>query len=604
MKIWPFLLFLFWSAAQGFENQLADSPSPYLAMHGHDPVQWRPWSQAVLDEARRSGKPIFLSSGYFSCHWCHVMHRESYTNPEIAALLNRWFIPVKIDRELDPALDEHLIDFVQRTSGRAGWPLNVFLTPEGYPLAGFTYAPPGRFKTILERFHRLWNERRDQVTRLAREALAALEQARREEAVAKEKPLSAAQLGQRFVERAMALADTLDGGFGQQNRFPMQPQLATLLKLQKAYGNDDSRDFLDLTLTQMATLGLRDHLGGGFFRYTVDLQWHRPHYEKMLYTQALLALLYLEAAERLHNPAWRQVAFDTLDFTLREVAGHDGGYVASFSAVDDKDREGGYYLWTGKQLKAVLNPGEYRLALRHWRFPDLEKSEDGVLPLQGESAATLAKAEGVSLETMRARLAAIRAKLLEARSRRGLPVDHKQLAGWNGLLLAALAKAVQMPGGERYAKPAARLANYLVTRHWQKGKLLRAVDAQGRGYGQAALEDYAYLAWGLAAWSEAGRDGAAGRLANKLIDQAWRRFHDQRGWHSSDSAPLPGMPAREAQSDGALPAPAAVLLRLSLARSGAPAEKARRSLSKAWPVVQKNPFWHASLTALLVKSPL
>ena len=603
MKIWPLILFLFWTAAQGFENQLADSPSPYLAMHGHDPVQWRPWSRAVLEEARRSGKPIFISSGYFSCHWCHVMHRESYTNPEIAALLNRWFIPVKIDRELDPALDEHLIDFVQRTKGRAGWPLNVFLTPEGYPLAGFTYAPPEHFKTILERFRKLWSERREEVTGLARKALAVLEQARRAEAGTKEKPLTADELGRRFIERAMALADTLDGGFGQQNRFPMQPQLATLLKLQKAYGNDDSRDFLDLTLDQMAGLGLRDHLGGGFFRYTVDPQWTRPHYEKMLYTQALLALLYLEAAKVFHQAAWRDVAFDTLDFTLREMAGRHGGFVASFSAVDDQDREGGYYLWTKEQLQAALSPEEYRLALRHWRFPELEKSEDGVLPLQGESAAALAEAEGVALETMRARLAAIRAKLLAARSRRGLPVDHKQLAGWNGLLLAALSEAARAPGGERYAKSAARLADYLATRHWQGGKLLRAVDPNGRGYGQAALEDYAYVAWGLTAWARVGKAGDAGRLATRLIDQAWQRFHDQRGWHSSASAPLPGMPAQEAQSDGALPAPAAVLLRLSLAQGGAVAEKARRSLAKARPVVQKNPFWHASLTALLVKSP-
>ena len=568
-------------------------------MHGGDPVHWQPWSEAVLELAKKQGKLIFISSGYFSCHWCHVMQRESYRNPEIARILNDHFIPVKVDRELDPALDEHLIDFVQRTRGSAGWPLNVFLTPEGYPVTGMTYAPPGRFKTILERLYRLWEQQRDEITELARNALQALEEARRGRA-STEVFLSDAQLAASFIDQAMELADELSGGFGQQSRFPMAPQTAVLLKLQKAYPREQVTEFLQLTLAQMASQGLRDHLGGGFFRYTVDPHWRTPHFEKMLYTQALLALLYLDAAAVLQNPAYSSIAYDTLDFVTREMAGRGGGYVASFSAVDDKGAEGGYYLWTMAQLKQLLSPEELELARRHWTFEKVSAEGGGLLPLQGEAASVLAKDYGIPPGEMEKRLSAVKKKLLAARKQRVLPVDDKQLAGWNGLVLAALSRAAGTPGGARFRGSARRLKEYLLRIHWKEGILLRTSGS--RGGIAASLQDYAYVAWGLFEWAGLEGDDPAGRVARKMLSVAWRDFHDERGWRSGSRALLPGMPAMEAQEDGAMPAPSAIVLRLALDSGGDLAGKAKKALFRVRKPVQVNPFWYASYLPLLMKS--
>ena len=593
------LALLLWvGAVAGLENRLAGHPSPYLAMHGQDPVHWQPWSNEVLELARKEGKLIFVSSGYYACHWCHVMQRESYADAQIARLLNRHFIPVKVDRELDPALDEHLIDFVQRTSGRAGWPLNVFLTPDGYPVAGLTYAPPDQFKVILERFVALWRERRAEVERLARLALDELQAARRQEATATV-VLSDAQLLERFLGAAMTLADELSGGFGQQNRFPMAPQLHTLLWLQRRFPRPEVAEFLTLTLDKMAREGLRDHLGGGFFRYTVDPQWQTPHYEKMLYTQALLALLYLEAAEVLQRPDYRQVAFDTLDFVVADMAGESGGYLASLSAVDDQGREGAHYLWHADELARLLTPEERKLAEARWRLT-LEDEGEGRLPRLGTSVAELARAQGLEEKAMAERLDALRAKLLAARRERPLPKDTKVLAGWNGLLLAALARAARTPGGERFADAARALADHLAGRYWQGDRLIRM--RQGALETPGTLEDYAYVAWGFQALAALEDDSRPKGKVERILAQAWSRFYDARGWRSSQTPSLPGMPAAVAQEDGALPAPSAVVLRLSLERGGALAAKARQALPGVRSRAQTSPFWYASHLPLLIEA--
>ncbi len=585
------LLFLCWLPAAR-AGGLADSPSPYLRMHAGDPVQWRAWGPEVLEEAQRLGRPIFISSGYFACHWCHVMHRESFRDPAIARLLNEHFIPVKVDRELDPALDEHLVDFVRRTRGHAGWPLNVFLTPEGYPVTGATYLPPEQFRTVLERLRDLWTARRAEVTDLARRALDLLVEARREGASAAAVPGSG-QLEQRFVEAALERADEISGGFGQQNKFPMQPQLMALLQVDGGARRQEVEAFVRLTLDEMAARGLRDHLGGGFFRYTVDPQWTVPHFEKMLYTQALLSLLYLEAADRLGRPAYRQVAFDTLDFVVREMAGRDGGFVASLSAVDDRGVEGGYYLWSREALERLLAPEERALAFARWTF---EPAGEGLLPLRGKDAAVLAAESGRDRVEVERLLQQVRKKLLAARSRRGLPVDDKQLAGWNGLLLAAFARAVQAEGGERFRRAGTALAHYLIRHHWD-GAQLRRVPGGAPG----TLEDHAWVALGLWRWSRVAGDAEAGRLARKLVRLAWEGFRDQSGWRSARRPLLPGMPAAEAQEDGALPAPAAAVLELSL-EEPALAGRARKALLAARSRVRAEPFWYPSFLLLLLHS--
>ncbi len=583
------------------QNQLADNPSPYLAMHGKDPVRWQVWNAETLELAKKEGKLLFVSSGYFACHWCHVMQRESYRNPAIAELLNTYFIPVKVDRELNPALDEHLIDFVQRTQGRAGWPLNVFLTPEGYPVVGMTYLPPERFRVLLGRLQKMWSAEREGVTELARKALDALVAQRQVQV--KDKPLSVEKLQQAYVKTAMAMADDMAGGFGQQNRFPMTPQLSTLLDIQAREPNEALAHFLRLTLDQMAAKGLRDHLGGGFFRYTVDPGWQTPHYEKMLYTQALLASLYLRAADMFNQPDYARVAADTLAFTLKEMCARAAACVASFSAVDAAGVEGGYYLWKEKELKQVLDPELHALAQKHWLLQDLNNNPEGVLPMRGVTAERLAKQFDQPVPLVRKKLAEAKKRLLQARARRSLPVDDKRLAGWNGLLLNALATAAAQLKREEFHQAASKLRDYLVQQLWDGKQLFRAVH-EGKPIGQASLADYAYVAQGLKTWARVNRNAADEKTADQLLQIAWERFYTNKGWRSGSQALLPGMPAVQAQEDGALPSAAARIIQLSLASVDELLRgKARAVLRDTQLAVQDNPFWYATHVKVLLALP-
>ncbi|MDH3451434.1 MAG: DUF255 domain-containing protein, partial [Gammaproteobacteria bacterium] len=263
-------------------NELRGNRSPYLAMHGDDPVAWREWGLPALQEARRSGRLLFVTSGYFTCYWCHVMQRESFLDKEVASTLNDNFIPVVVDRELLPALDARLIDFVERTRGAAGWPLNVLITPQGYPLVGITYLPRDTFLQFLHNVRQRWAAERDELSALAKHAA---EQIRQQRSAAAEDP-SAKTLLSAMRRQLESVADDLNGGFGQQNKFPMTPQLFALLRIYAATGDPALGEFLSLTLERMAYRGLNDVIGGGFFRYTVDPDWREPHFEKMLYDNA------------------------------------------------------------------------------------------------------------------------------------------------------------------------------------------------------------------------------------------------------------------------------------------------------------------------------
>ncbi len=587
--LWLGVMLLFASPVWALQNQLKDNPSPYLAMHGDDPVAWQQWGPGILALAKKQGKMIFISSGYFSCHWCHVMQRESYSNPRIAALLNKYFIPVKVDRELNPALDAYLVDYVERTRGSAGWPLNVFLTPEGYPLAGITYLPPNLFENVLRRLGEDWSRQGDTLRDLARRALLELT-AESPESTQKPPPLT--ELRGRFLRQALALGDSLAGGFGEQGKFPMTPQLQALLSLPSDHPGGDLDHLLTLTLDQMARQGLRDHLGGGFFRYTVDPAWRTPHFEKMLYTQALLARVYLLAGRRYHRQDYLDLARETLDFVLREMRGAHGLFVASFSAVDAKGREGGHYLWTGEQLERVLGKQDAELARRHWGMRGEPGHEGGYLPRRGEDAAALAKALGRPRAEIEQRLRGIRERLLKARAQRPLPTDTKELAGWNGLLLGTLALAGEVLHEPDYTRAARRLATQIRARLWHEHGLWRA-RAADRPIGEADLSDYAYLADGLGLLLSSVQVPELKAWRGQLLEAAWKKFHGVRGWRLSETPPLPGMGMARAIQDGALPAAPALLIQASLELPEL-APRARKALQAALPTVASEPFWYAS----------
>ncbi|MGB5745134.1 MAG: DUF255 domain-containing protein [Sedimenticolaceae bacterium] len=586
--------------AFALDNQLGAHPSPYLAMHGQDPVAWQDWGEAAVDLARAEDKLLFVSSGYFSCHWCHVMQRESYQNAAIADILNRHFVPVKLDRELHGALDAYLISFVEKTQGQAGWPLNVFLTPEGYPLIGATYLPPERFQAVLLGLNKSWQDERGRLRNLARRTLLELTLDTPQESV---DPWSAPALQGALLEQTLTLADPMAGGFGDQSRFPMAPQLLTLLDLQARAPDQRLAEFLTLTLDNMAAQGLRDHLAGGFFRYTVDPTWQIPHFEKMLYTQALLAEVYLRASQVFGRDDYAAVARDTLAFVIREMGGPQGAFVASFSAVDGAGEEGGVYLWSIDQLHRLLGEQDTALARRYWRMLDISALDGGHLPRRGESVSQIAEAIEQPEEAVMARLQSIRGRLLDARAQRVLPVDQKELAGWNGLLLAALSRAARAWGDPEFRAVACRVRDFLRNRLWDGAGLRRAM-AGDRALGKATLEDYAYVAYGMAQYARLSDDPADRTFVAALLDLSWQRFHGTSGWRRDDQPLIPGLGDEPALLEGALPAPSAVLIRLAL-NSDDPAlvAKAASAAVGARAQAQTEPFWYAGHLAALLALP-
>lgn len=582
------------------ENQLRDNASPYLALHADDPVNWQVWDQSVLDRARQENKLIFVSSGYFACHWCHVMRRESYQNKAIAALLNEHFIPVKIDRELEPALDAHLIEFVRSTRGSAGWPLNVFLTPDGYPLVGLTYAPAESFKGLLERLQKVWGEQSQALSATAKSA--ALELYASAEPPAESPTIDYPQLGDDLITMVLAFGDDLGGGIGQQNRFPMSSLWNVLLTFEKARSDSRVQALVTLTLDQMAAKGLRDHLAGGFFRYTVDPGWRVPHFEKMLYTQALQSELFLNAGKRLGREDYLAVARDTLDFTLSVFAGNSGGYIASLSAVDPQDNEGGGYLWTDQQLTALLTEDELAFTRKRWNLHGDAVIDDGYLPTAGQSIEELVITLQQPLAKLRELETSARQKLLADSAKRAHPRDTKQLAAWNGLLLSTLTHAAQAFDSSRYKQAAQALKEYLVTELWNGKKLLRAKDAGGE-IGQATLEDYAFVADGLYRWGLFAQDQSAIELASIIVQQAWQRFYQPSGWVSTDQSLIPGIGSDFALSDNPLPSPIPVLIRLT-AEMGDQDRKAqaKNALQMGYGEFKERPLWYATHVLALLEA--
>jgi uncharacterized protein YyaL (SSP411 family) len=588
------------TAAAALSNELAHHPSPYLAMHGEDPVHWQPWSEATLQKARALNRPLLISIGYFSCHWCHVMQRESYQDPAVAKLLNDYFVPVKVDRELEPALDAHLIEFVELTRGQAGWPLNVILTPDGYPVAGIVYAPRERFYAILDDLRRRWEKDAQRLSGLAHKAMdewAAIRSA------AARQPSTATAFAHSFKNQVAVRQDELAGGFGQQTKFPMAPQLQALLWLSANHGDNSLDGFVRLTLDQMAEQGLHDLLGGGFFRYVTDPAWQIPHYEKMLYDNAQLALLYLQAAELFESMRYRNIGLATLDFMLSAMRSDEGYFISSFSAVDEQGREGFYYLWDAATLRHVLSGDELRVVQAAWFDQHPEAAEYGKLPRWQKPPAQLARDLELSQARFQALLESGRDKLLKARSVRALPADNKGLAAWNGLALSALAAAFAATGDGRYAQPAEQLASYVSTRLWDGKQLLRA-RAGNRVLAEASLEDYALVARGLWDWNRHRPAGERDALVETLVRIAWQRYFRDNRWTQSDTALIPMLEGRIATEDSPLPSTTAAISYLSahhqtLREDEDIQEQLAGHLAEVRAHLADSAFWYASYLELL-----
>jgi uncharacterized protein YyaL (SSP411 family) len=596
------LILSFSVQAKTLQNVLKQHASPYLAMHGNDPVAWQEWNKETVNRAKKEGKLIYVSSGYFSCHWCHVMQRETYQNKHIAKILNTYFIPVKVDREINSALDSRLIDFVERTQGQAGWPLNVFITPDGYPLVGMTYVPTKNFKEILNTLKVKWEKERTLLENIAKQATNELSTAAIESSDKIQAGLGKEYI-QRFLFYANTMEDTMSGGFGQQNKFPLVPQLMVMLTAYENKPEKELKQFLLLTLNKMATQGLNDHLGGGFFRYAVDPLWQIPHFEKMLYDNALLASLYIDAARIFNNEKFALVAKDTLNFMLEVFRSQQGAYIASLSAIDNKGVEGGYYLWQYNELKAILNKNELKLVELIWQLEGPIDMEGGHHLVEIMSVADAAEMLKMSPANAKKYFTSAKKKMLNVRNKRNVPRDNKLLAAWNGLALSAYAKAAKQFNNERYAKAAKEIKNYIYHSLWINKKLVRAVKGN-KVLGEGGLEDYAYVAQALSDWLEYSTNEQDKNWLDMLVEQAWQRFYGKQGWLLAENSLLKYGEGEVIIADGVLPSPSAILINLSLKNSEKNSnvmlkKKALKALNTGHLEVVSQPFTYASHVLVL-----
>ena len=612
-------------------NRLAHEKSPYLLQHAHNPVDWYPWGDEAFAKARRENKPIFLSVGYSTCHWCHVMAHESFENEEVAAIMNREFVNIKVDREERPDVDRVYMTFVQATTGGGGWPMSVWLTPDLKPFVGGTYFPPEErygqpgFKKVLERIATAWKENHDDIVEQGGKIVAALQES--QSAAKGEAQIDAAILeaAYRQIDRSY---DPKEGGFGNAPKFPRP---VTFNFLTRFYARDPKSDSgkqaLEMalfTLRKMAAGGMHDHIGGGFHRYSVDRYWHVPHFEKMLYDQAQLAVAYLDAYQITRDGQYQAVARDILDYVARDMTSKEGGF---FSAEDadslvvagigdpghGKTAEGAFYVWTKKEIDAALGDAaeifdfhygvqahgnapegsdphdEFRgkniLIERHTIAETAEHFRNtGILPVGPAGASP---ADQKPEDAVRALLKRCREKLFAIRAKRPRPhLDDKVIAAWNGLMISAFARAAQVLEEPRYLDIATRAANFLREHLYDSSRnILYRNYREGRSDIEGFADDYAFVSKALLDLYESSFDVEWLKLAVQLQETQDRLFFDEKngGYFSTSGKDASVFLRMKDDNDGAEPSASSVaalnLLRLSQVRDDPQlTERARKTI--------------------------
>ena len=498
-------------------NRLIRETSPYLLQHAHNPVAWYPWGEEAFEQAVAEDKPIFLSVGYAACHWCHVMAHECFEDPEIARIMNAHFVNVKVDREERPDVDEIYMNAVQVMTGSGGWPMSVFLTPQGIPFYGGTYFPPRTrhnipgFPHVLESVAKHYRERGDNVAEVANRLHAHLRQMTRMDALTD--ALGDADFEMAF-QKIRANFDFQNGGFGTQPKFPNAMNLEVCLRTHLRTGNAEPLEMVTTTLEKMARGGIFDQLGGGFHRYSVDSRWLVPHFEKMLYDNALLARLYTQTYLVTKRPLFARIARSICEYAIREMTAPEGGFYSTQDA-DSEGEEGRFFVWTPQEVIALLGAEDGAAFCRHFDITARGNFE-------GKNIPNIPLAEEVD----EAAMARWRAVLFEAREKRVKPDrDEKIQASWNGLMISALSQAYRAFGEPAYLACAANAARFVLERMRTDGGLLLHAYCDGRARFNAYLDDYACLIVGLIDLYEARFDpsdlAAARDLMTVMIDQFW-----------------------------------------------------------------------------------
>src|SRR5246500_4598511 len=591
-------------------NLLAEEKSPYLLQHAHNPVDWYPWGEEAFDKARRENKPIFLSVGYSTCHWCHVMAHESFENEEVAAIMNREFVNIKVDREERPDVDRVFMTFVQATTGGGGWPMSVWLTPDLKPFVGGTYFPPedryGQpgFKKVLERVATAWKENHDKIVEQGAQIVAALRESQAAATADSKIDVGILEAAYKQLDRSY---DPREGGFSIAPKFPRPVTLNFLTRFYvrdpKSDAGKQALEMVLFTLRKMAAGGMHDHVGGGFHRYSVDRYWHVPHFEKMLYDQAQLAVAYLDAFQITKDKQYELVTRDILDYVARDMTSKEGGFFSAedadspvpVAAVPDgrsksdvgaqraplqKTAEGAFYIWTKKEIDDALGADAEIFDFHHGvqahgnapegSDPHDEFREKNILIERHtitETARHFKKSEAEIAKV----LAQSRQKLFAIRAQRPRPhLDDKIIAAWNGLLISAFARAAQVLDDAHYLELAMRSENFVGTKFYNpSGRILYRSYREGRSNVEGFADDYAMVIQGLLDLYEASFDVECLKFAIQLQEIQDRLFFDEKngGYFSNSGRDTSVFVRMKDDNDGAEPAASSIaalnLLRLS-----------------------------------------
>lgn len=596
-------------------NRLARETSPYLLQHAHNPVDWYPWGPEALEAARARNRPILLSVGYSACHWCHVMERESFENEEIAQIMNRHFINIKVDREERPDLDAIYMSAVQLLTGQGGWPMTVFLTPEGKPFYGGTYFPPddryghAGFRRVLAAIADAWENRRIELQQQGEQILAHLQQGSDFT-----RTLSDSLLTPEILDRAFqALAASFDGhngGFGGAPKFPQPANLDFLLRYHAHSGRQEPREMAEKTLQRMAVGGIYDQLGGGFHRYSTDAHWLVPHFEKMLYDNAQLVQIYVRAYQITGKSFYRGVAEETLEYVLREMTGPEGRFYSAQDA-DSEGVEGKFFVWSLEEVRQVLGEQDAALFASFFDITPQGNWEGHNILHVVKDASEVAAAAGMPLAEAGARLDSARARLFQAREKRIKPgLDDKSLTAWNGLMLAAFAEAGAVLERDDFVRAAIRNAEWVLEKMTFRdpdGRMrLYRTHREGESRLNGYLEDYSFYAEGLLRLYEATFDRRWLQAARSLADAMRACFQDERegGFFATSSDHEVLIQRLKDWDDNATPSGNSVALE-TLARlavftgEDSYRQSVARVLRKLGPILERHPYGFARLLGVL-----
>ena len=556
-----------------YTNRLILQDSPYLLQHAHNPVNWHAWGPEAFAQAKRENKPVFLSIGYSTCHWCHVMEHESFEDEAVAEFLNTHFVAIKVDREQRPDIDTIYMTAVQMIAGRGGWPMSSFLTNDGKTFYGGTYFPRDRFMSLMQQVAKAWNDDQAgilaQAERISDGVQRYLDQAQTAGDLASAAPGLA-------VKRLKQRHDELYGGFSPAPKFPNEPDYLFLIDYARREADGEMVQLIRFDLDTMARGGIYDQVGGGFHRYSTDQDWLVPHFEKMLYNQAQLSRVYLQAASLTGDPQFNRVASQTLDYVLRDMRSPDGGFYSATDA-DSEDHEGVFFLWTQEQIRAVLAGPDADLAITLFKVSESGNFEGSNIlhlsaPLGKQAPA------GQSRDEFLHKVDRIRSELYSAREKRIHPLrDEKIVTAWNAMMIMALAEATDLPAGEAYASAALGAGNYTWTNNRDHDGQLWRASLNGRSSVPGVQEDYAWLADAFVSLYDLSHNELWLERARSLLEHMQGQFWDQANGGYFMSAPqgnaAPAMGRPKDIIDGAAPAGNAVALHAMARLARRPGEK-------------------------------